>query len=225
MAEINSRNQNNDNSEKDPSSVSSKLHTQFVEKRCEELEIPGIKLKPSPNCCQSLVVNLELGMLCSKAEKLREGRPNHSLDNYYDETCSPVRALKLLRDKESELLISSCVMVVEYLQVHGHKRNLQFNVEFLPTPLSLISSGSTLGNYEFQGNGPCALTLSMYFIRTCGRACNSNRPPVAGISNLPVACMEDCEQYSKDFCMVGCKRYGCSIQYYDCMNLLCGSSP
>lgn len=163
-------------------------------------------------------------MLCSRAEVLkREGSEEAFGLESNDETCSAARGLKSLNDIESELVVSSCVMLTEYLTVHEHKRNLKVNVGFLPTPLSLISSNSGFGS---QGNsGPCALTLSMYFIKTCGGVCNVNRPPIAGVSSIPVSCMSQCSQYSKDFCIVGCKRYGCSVEYYDCMDLLCGTSP
>ncbi|KAK9174055.1 hypothetical protein cmbei_2003040 [Cryptosporidium meleagridis] len=197
----------------------------FIEKRCEELKIPETTLKPAPNCCQSLVTLLDLAMLCSKTEALKQEKPDIFSIAYNDNICSSAKNLKTLDNLESELVVSSCVMLVEYLLTHKQKRNLKFEVGFPPAPLSLISSPSTLGNYEFKGNGPCALTLSMYFIKTCGRACNVNRPIVAGVSSIPVACMSQCSQYSKDFCMVGCKRYGCSVEYYDCMNLLCGTSP
>lgn len=164
-------------------------------------------------------------MLCSKTEALKQEKPDVFNLAYNDDICSTAKNLKSLNNMKSELVISSCVMLVEYQLIHKKKRDLKLNFGFLPAPLSLISSESTLGNYEFNSSGQCALTLSMYFIKTCGRTCNVNRPPVAGVSSIPVSCMFQCSKYSKDFCMIGCRRYGCSIEYYDCMNLLCGTSP
>ncbi|KAJ1608430.1 hypothetical protein OJ253_1924 [Cryptosporidium canis] len=164
-------------------------------------------------------------MLCSRAEAIIQEKPDDFSSFYNEEMCSKAKSLKSLNNRESELVVSSCVMLAEYLATRDQKRSLKLDVGFLPTPLSLISSESSLGNYEFKSNGPCALTLSMYFIKTCGRACNVNRPPVAGVSSIPVSCMSQCSQYSKDFCVAGCRRYGCSVEYYDCMDLLCGTNP
>lgn len=143
------------------------------------------------------------------------------MSEYEKDLCVNVKPIREIKDKSVELIISSCVMLVEYLQNNEEERNLQAG--FPPPPLSVISSGSTTGNYEYQDSGPCALILSMYFIRTCGRECNANRPPIAGISKIPIACRTECQLHSKDFCIIGCKRYGCSMSYYECMSLLCGS--
>ncbi|KAH8740215.1 hypothetical protein FG386_001490 [Cryptosporidium ryanae] len=194
----------------------------YIERRCQKLKISEIKLNPYPSCCHSLISYIELRILCSNSNKLNYNNETNEISKYNDRLCSNNRILNENNENSLNLLISSCALYVDYYESNNLNRNLQFDINFLPTPLSLISSGNNIGDFNFQGNSPCALTLSMYFIRTCGRECNINRPTIAGISNLPVACMAECVQLSKDFCISGCKRYGCSIGYYDCMNLLCG---
>ncbi|KAL7066201.1 hypothetical protein ACR3K2_33680, partial [Cryptosporidium serpentis] len=196
----------------------------FIESECSKVSVPGLNLAPEPKCCNSIMTFIETEAICNSTELINYDfslQDHVELYNIQENYCKVVEKIRKQNIELTDLIIAACIMVSEYEVLTLPARKLQFSMSPLTTPFSLTTAGATLGNYMFGGPGPCGLTLSLYFVRACATRCDTHSLIGIGRSSIPVSCIAQCEQFTEDACMRGCRRYGCSVPYYECMNMMC----
>ncbi|KAK6590903.1 hypothetical protein RS030_111852 [Cryptosporidium xiaoi] len=86
----------------------------------------------------------------------------------------------------------------------------------------MSQSISTQGSFLNQEIGPsCSPLFSLIFVRVCNTICNSHHNSSSGRNSIPLFCIRECQQFSKYACLRGCRKYGCKVDLYTCMELMC----
>ncbi|OII71876.1 uncharacterized protein cubi_00684 [Cryptosporidium ubiquitum] len=83
---------------------------------------------------------------------------------------------------------------------------------------SRFTEGSFMGSNSGQN---CSPLLSLIFVRVCNSICNANNDSSSGRSSIPIFCLRDCQPFAKFACLRGCRTFGCNVDIYTCMELMC----
>ncbi|KAH8740219.1 hypothetical protein FG386_001494 [Cryptosporidium ryanae] len=110
-------------------------------------------------------------------------------------------------------------IIKRVLQLNGFINH--FNIPSASTHI-MSQSISTQGSFLHSEVGTsCSPLLSLIFVRVCNTICNSHHNSSSGRNSIPLFCIRDCQQFSKYACLRGCRKYGCKVDLYTCMELMC----
>lgn len=97
-----------------------------------------------------------------------------------------------------------------------------FNIPKISSSTILSQSRYSEGAFLHTGTGQnCSPLLTLIFVRVCNSICNSNHDSSSGRSSIPMFCLRDCQPFAKFACLRGCRTFGCSVDIYTCMELMC----
>ncbi|KAF7458017.1 hypothetical protein HWI79_1583 [Cryptosporidium felis] len=86
----------------------------------------------------------------------------------------------------------------------------------------LSQSINTEGSFMHSNTGRnCSPLLTLIFVRVCNSICNAHHDSSSGRSSIPIFCLRDCQPFAKFACLRGCRKFGCSVDIYTCMELMC----
>ncbi|KAJ1608431.1 hypothetical protein OJ253_1925 [Cryptosporidium canis] len=97
-----------------------------------------------------------------------------------------------------------------------------FGLPSISSNTILSQSRFTEGSFLHTGGGQnCSPLLTLIFVRVCNSICNSHNDSSSGRSSIPIFCLRDCQPFAKFACLRGCRTFGCSVDIYTCMELMC----
>ncbi|KAH8581678.1 uncharacterized protein ELE39_001808 [Cryptosporidium sp. chipmunk genotype I] len=106
------------------------------------------------------------------------------------------------------------------LQIGGWMNS--FGLPSISSTTLLSQSRFTEGSFMHSNAGQnCSPLLTLIFVRVCNSICNANNDSSSGRASIPIFCLRDCQPFAKFACLRGCRTFGCSVDIYTCMELMC----
>ncbi|KAK9174056.1 hypothetical protein CmeUKMEL1_17135 [Cryptosporidium meleagridis] len=106
------------------------------------------------------------------------------------------------------------------LQISGWMNN--FGLPAISSTTLLSQSRLTQGSFMHSNGGQnCSPLLTLIFVRVCNSICNANNDSSSGRASIPIFCLRDCQPFAKFACLRGCRTFGCNVDIYTCMELMC----
>ncbi|QOY42925.1 Uncharacterized protein cpbgf_2003050 [Cryptosporidium parvum] len=131
-------------------------------------------------------------------------------------TNSTLQELDGIKLKDSESIVDN----QRALQITGWMNS--FGLPAISSTTMLSQSRFTEGSFMHSSGGQnCSPLLTLIFVRVCNSICNANNDSSSGRASIPIFCLRDCQPFAKFACLRGCRTFGCHVDIYTCMELMC----